>query len=276
MNVHNTLYISDLDGTLLNKSAQLSPYTVSSLNNMISKGLNFSIATARLFSPVKKMLEDVDINIPIILMNGVLIYDTNTKSYIKVNEFKSNSIDTIIDLIKRFKITSFMYELDNQELQIYHKIFDENLSSNYAKERAARYNSTKGFPAKPKENVIYFTLMDTYERLKPVYDIISKQDDINQTLYENVYCKSMWYLEIFSNKASKKNAVEFIRDLYNFNYIIGFGDNHNDLSLFEACDICVAVENATTEIKEKANFICQSNNNDGVIKWLENNCDFNK
>jgi hypothetical protein len=50
---------------------------------------------------------------------------------------------------------------------------------------------------------------------------------------------------------------------------VGFGDNLNDLPLFEACDIKVAVENAKPEVKAASDFICGSNEDDGVVKWME-------
>ena len=66
-----TLYISDLDGTLLNSKAMLSDFTVKTINDLTDKGMNFTIATARTSATVLKMLSDVNIKIPVILMNGV-------------------------------------------------------------------------------------------------------------------------------------------------------------------------------------------------------------
>ena len=54
---------------------------------------------------------------------------------------------------------------------------------------------------------------------------------------------------------------------------MGFGDNANDLPLFEACDVCIAVDNATREVKDSADYVCESNADDGVAKWLMENAD---
>ena len=51
------LYISDLDGTLLNSEGKLSEYTIKTINEMIEEGLDFTIATARGFDSVKSILE---------------------------------------------------------------------------------------------------------------------------------------------------------------------------------------------------------------------------
>lgn len=268
-----TLYISDLDGTLLNQAAKLSEHTVSSLNSLIGKGLDFSVATARLLPPVQKMLNQVQLNIPIILMNGVLIYDTNQKSYVKVNKLPVKTVNTIIETIRKFEITSFMCELHDDVLFTYHESFSKEPLHEYIKGRINRYSEdfqhTEGFNPKNNEDIIYFTLIDSKEHLQPVYDTLVSNTSLNQTLYKNVYCPDLWYLEIYSSQASKQNAVTYLRKTLEIERVIGFGDNHNDVSLFEACDIRVAVENATPDLKSLADYICDTNENDGVIKWLE-------
>lgn len=275
MNNNKTLYISDLDGTLLNHDAKLSEYTTKSLNALIANGLNFSVATARLLTPVRKILADVRINVPVILMNGVLIYDIGCENYLKINSLSSDSVSQIIQAIRKFKVTGFMYELDNGELKTYHESFEQNPPDDYVQDRIERYRKdfmhAEGFPDKLSENIIYFTLINTEEKLQPIHNALANEPGINQTLYKNVYSENLWYLEVFSNEASKLNAVTYLRKEYGFDRIIAFGDNHNDLSLFEASDIKVAVENATPEIKGIADYVCKSNENDGVAKWLEEN-----
>ena len=272
MDINKTLYISDLDGTLLNQSAKLSQYTINTLNSLIAKGLNFSVASARLLEPVQNMLADVNINVPIVLMNGVLIYDIKQEQYIKVNKLLPETITLVIQTIKKYEIVGFMYELNNKQVKTYHETFGQNPLHDYLKDRIVRYKSimpANGLSDVPPENVIYFTLIDSYERLKPVHDYLATQCELNQTLYKNVYNPNFWFLEIYSTESSKQSALDYIRKTYGFKQIIGFGDNHNDLPMFAACDVRVAVENATEDVKSIADFVCESNVNDGVAKWMK-------
>jgi hydroxymethylpyrimidine pyrophosphatase-like HAD family hydrolase len=78
-------------------------------------------------------------------------------------------------------------------------------------------------------------------------------------------------LEAFSAAASKRNAVAYLREAYGYERVVGFGDNLNDLPMFEVCDVRVAVENARPEVKAAANHICGANDNDGVVRWIEEN-----
>ena len=268
-----TLYISDLDGTLLNQSAKLTERTKTSLNSMIENGLNFSVATARLLGPVSEMLLDVKMNIPIILMNGVLIYDIKERCYVKVNKLQPKIISAVIQTMKEFDITGFMYELSNGTLKTYHDVSKRKKIDEYLENRIRRYKSIlpkNGLSSISGDSTIYFTMIDTHEQLQPVYETLLRVPGINQTFYKNIYNPDSWFLEILSADSSKKNAVDSLREIYGFKQVVGFGDNHNDLPMFEACDIKVAVENAAAEVKDAADFICESNNNDGVVKWLEN------
>ena len=53
--------------------------------------------------------------------------------------------------------------------------------------------------------------------------------------------------------------------------IVSFGDDTNDIDLLDFCGISVAMENALDNVKKSANEICDTNENDGVAKWLEEN-----
>lgn len=271
--MNKTLYISDLDGTLLNRNAELSAYTETALNTMIANGLDFSVATARTLASSGKILAGLTLRTPIILMNGVLIYDIVKKEYIKINKLPTETVTAVIQALRAFEITGFMYELDNGNLMTYYESLAQKPLRDFVEERKAKYYKTfrqvGSFSDIPRDNIIYFTLLDTHERLKPVHDALASQTGLTQTLYKDIYSPDLWYLEIFSAEASKRNAVAYLREAYGYTRIVGFGDNLNDLPMFEACDVRVAVENAKPEVKAAADHICGMNDEDGVAKWLE-------
>jgi hydroxymethylpyrimidine pyrophosphatase-like HAD family hydrolase len=71
--------------------------------------------------------------------------------------------------------------------------------------------------------------------------------------------------------AVKWNAVKAVAEhycIYTGN-IAAFGDDINDLEMIRNCGIGVAVENAVDEVKAAARYICDTNDSDGVAKWLE-------
>jgi hydroxymethylpyrimidine pyrophosphatase-like HAD family hydrolase len=72
-------------------------------------------------------------------------------------------------------------------------------------------------------------------------------------------------------KATKANAIQQLKELWQCDKVISFGDAKNDLPMFAISDECYAVENAVPELKCKATGIIDCNEEDGVAKWLQNN-----
>ncbi|MDR2834029.1 MAG: Cof-type HAD-IIB family hydrolase, partial [Streptococcaceae bacterium] len=116
-----TLYISDLDGTLLNTSAELSDGTVNALNKMIADGVNFSIATARTYASAIKLLSKLNLHTPIVLMNGVQIYDMEQKSFVNTHYLKEDTVSSIIKVLHSHDMSAMMYEFKNDELRTYYE-----------------------------------------------------------------------------------------------------------------------------------------------------------
>jgi 5-amino-6-(5-phospho-D-ribitylamino)uracil phosphatase len=268
-----SLYITDLDGTLLNSDKELSKYTIDTINALIEKGIYFSVATARTTVSALKILADLNINLPVVFMNGVVIYDIREEKYIKIEEISEHSTNAIIHILNRHKISGFMYGISEEKLTTYYESIDTKALQEFHDERVHKYNKSfvqvDSFLNKAMGNkIIYFALIDQYERLAPVLDSLKTLQDIDAVLYRDIYADDQWYLEIHSKNASKYNAVKFIRENYKFDKIIGFGDNHNDLPLFQACDECYAVSNAVAELKERATGIIAECNSDGVARFI--------
>lgn len=271
-----TLYISDLDGTLLNEKVELSDYTISTLNSMIQKGVHFTIATARTAASVVKIMEAVSIQIPIILMNGVLIYDIPSKKYLKIEGLTNQSIQSITSILKENKLNGFMYEVKDHILATYYQSLDTKALKDFHDERVNKYQKkfiqVSDFNQVDPAHIIYFALMDTKEKLESAYNQLSQIPDISLAFYKDIYTEDdIWFLEIFSVNATKYNAAMYLKSSYNYDRLIGFGDNLNDLPLFKACDETYAVKNAKDELKRQATTIIESNLDNGVAKWLERN-----
>lgn len=82
--------------------------------------------------------------------------------------------------------------------------------------------------------------------------------------------KEIWF-SIVSNESSKGIALKKLAEYLNIpiSQTIAIGNDNNDLSMIQVAGIGVAVENATTELKQIADYITSSNDDDGVIKFLQ-------
>ena len=268
-----TLYISDLDGTLLYPDAALSSKTISIINNLIDQGIEFTVATARSIASVKSILKDIKISVPIVLMNGVCIYDLNKSEYISIEYLPQKSIQLLLTTIKEYRLKGFAYSIKNGALSTYYEDLSSKALEDFYQERVnlyqKRFTQIADFNDLSEEPLMYFALLDRRERLEHIYGVIEAIPDLNCVFYKDNYSPDLWYLEIYSSKASKFHAVQYLRSLLKPDKVICFGDNRNDFPLFEAGDVKIAVGNAVEELKEKADLVIGKNTEDGVAVWLK-------
>lgn len=268
----DTLYISDLDGTLLDRNAEVSEYTKKTLNELIIGGMNFSVATARTAATAYKILEDINVNIPVIVMNGACVYDLNENKYIKIEGITDRAKKCMFDILNEYNLTGFLYCINDDNLETYYQ--DENApnAKSFIEERVRKYGKkftlVNDVSEHLYENVVYYSVTEKEEKLWDAALKLSNIEGLNIELYRDVYNDGYWFLEICSDKASKYNAVNYLKKEYGFNRVVGFGDNLNDLSLFSACDESYAVSNAKPEVKEKSTAVIGSNIESGVACFL--------
>jgi len=94
-----TLYVSDLDGTLLRSDETISDYTNLVIQELVEKGMIFSYATARSFQTSQKVTKGLKAKIPLIVYNGTMVVDNKDGSFLIKNFFDSDVKSVLIDLI---------------------------------------------------------------------------------------------------------------------------------------------------------------------------------
>ena len=269
-----TLYISDLDGTLLDGGARFSDYTLRVIHELISLGENFSVATGRSPASAIKVLEPIRVTAPVIMMNGALVYDTATSKYLRVEGLVPDAAPRVVDVMRRLGVDSFMYSMDGDSLKVYY----ENLSAaplrKFHDDRSKAFGKVFTKTASFDEiinacgRIIYFVFRGSKREMIPIYDELIKIPGLEALICEDDYTPDLCFLESYGSGVSKSAAVRYLRELGGFDYVVGFGDNLNDLPLFTECDECYAPENAKDEVKAAATAIIGSNAEDGVARWL--------
>ncbi len=261
-----TLYISDLDGTLLDRRATVPDETVRLLKELDKKDVPVTYATARTIESVRHILARVPLRCPVALMNGVVICDiSDGEKYLFAAYFKDEIFEDIRDILRECHVDPFMYFLnDNRLCTAYEKISNKYME-NFMAERIERYNKPfvclgdgDVYPGRP----IYFAAMDSEEKIRRADERCRSVEGIKTACYRDSYEPDFWYLEVFDDKASKKNAVSRLRALTGADQIVAFGDNYNDIPMFQASDVSYAVSSAPEDIRLAA---------DGVIAVPELN-----
>lgn len=264
-----TLYVSDLDGTLLNNSAQISHESAVLLNQCIKNNVNITIATARTPATIVPILKDINITLPVIAMNGCSIYDLKNNKYLHTMSIDNSIVPKIQKLISDSNLNPFIYTLKENHLFVYHNKLTTPYQIKFYDER--KHSPLKTFIEEPlpsNSEVLYFTMMDSEEKINNLYSKLLDIPEISIVKYSDTYNKDVFNLEIYNCNSSKSNAINYLKNYFHFYSLITFGDNLNDIPMFEISDKCCAVENAADELKEIADEIIGLNTTDSVAKYI--------
>ena len=269
------LYLSDLDGTLLGPDARLSDFTIETLNALGRRGLHFTVATARTAATVLKILEPLELSIPLVLMNGAQIYDRATGRYLHVEYIHPSAVAAVTGILDRHGVTGFMYGLQEHKLSTYYERLETEPLRKFVLQRETLYNKVftpvNSFAESVDRGILYFVLLDQYDRLAPIRDAMESVPGLATAFYSDIYSDSCWYLEVFNDRVSKGNAAMRLREMLGYHRMVGFGDHLNDLPLFEVCDEAYAVGNAHRDLAAQATASIGPNTEDGVAHWLAKN-----
>lgn len=268
-----TLYISDLDGTLLNSKKELSDYSAEVINTCIKSGMLFSIATARMPYGCDYRLEKLNLRVPAILTNGVFLYDFNTKKYLYAEAIEKKAAEKVVEAFEENGKSCFMYLF--QEGQISICFGDEHLKMQeqyYSKRAMESCRSVYQADSLSKEleggTVVYFALTGTKDELKPICKSLDKIKGIHYSCYLNIY-NGLYCLEVFSDKASKSQALLKLKEILGYDELVVFGDNWNDMPMIQIADRSYAPANALDEVKEAVTQVLEDCDHDGVAKFIK-------
>jgi len=271
------LYVTDLDGTLLNSECKISDKSIKIINNLIKKGCNFTVATARSLSSAKDILEPLDLKMPVILNNGGFIYDLNKNENLVSNYIENEIAKEVISEVRNVNLNPFVHLETNNENKLYYSgLFNYGEQFYYdlrMKAKDDRFEEVIEYDVKNKKVITIF-LIGNEDELNNIYDVLKKKFPVLQYhLFLDVYSNYFWF-EINNINATKKNGIKFLKEYLNIENVSCFGDNLNDISMFEESDFSYAVENAHLDLKKIASEIIESNENDGVAKYLERKCKY--
>ncbi|MCL2773190.1 MAG: Cof-type HAD-IIB family hydrolase [Oscillospiraceae bacterium] len=273
-----TLFISDLDGTLLNTSAQITPTTAKIINGLTENGLIFTYATARSFHTAQKVTGEINFKYPIVCRNGEFIQNPQTGDYFDMCFFDKDKID---DIISKFEINS-LYPLVNSIMDGRERVSwitgkEENgrlnfyLKTRENDKRLRPVNNYSEFFAGDIHGIGFFG--NTAEELQKILEILKLNEHftyhIQKDTYQDENGGTIYWLEIMRFDATKDAGVKKVQRLVGADKIVCFGDNINDIPMFNVSDEKYAVENAISEVKDIADCVIGSNDEDGVAKWLE-------
>ncbi|GHV48128.1 hypothetical protein FACS189499_06930 [Clostridia bacterium] len=271
-----TLYVSDLDGTLLNNEGKLKPRSAMLLRRLVRNGALFSYATARGFASANRIVAErggFTPNLPVITMNGVAIADGSSGELLRVNKLSDKLLNNAKNFFVDNNETPLIYTFIDGREQVRFLKDDTDCIKTYLKDRKGddRFRPCKSMNELFEGEVIYITLINPRTE-KSVLDAAFSKNYSTNFQRDSYHFDEYWY-EIFAENVSKAAALKQLRDMlrerYDITETVVFGDNTNDISMFKSADRCYAVANALPELKAIATAIIASNEETGVPIFIE-------
>ncbi|WP_324171516.1 HAD-IIB family hydrolase [Sulfurimonas sp.] len=267
------IYITDLDHTFLRNDLSISDYTKNIWNSYKDASI-LSVATARTYKKTMQFLGGIHINAPMILLDGALIA-TVDKKIIDTKFIKKDLADAVIDEGAKFGIYPFVLALADQNLN---EVFlHSNILNNHQKNVLTRYKRDDNLQALKNIRAMDDNFKVVYMGEEKLLKDLAKQvedsfgDNLKYILAPEAYT-GCHFLTILHPDADKSHGIKTLSEYSGFDLskLTVFGDNYNDLGMFNLAKISVAMANAQEKVKQEADVILKYNNDeDGVAKYLE-------
>lgn len=268
-----TLYITDLDGTLLNSDSKVSEKSRILLNNLIERhDIAFSIATARTPATVVQLMQGVDCRLPLIVMTGAAMWSND--GLVNRNYLQTSEIDILIDVFHHHDIRPFFYTYNGRMIEAYHLPALDDYERQFVDRRCntpfKRFVFGSDMPEQRRASTMLVFAAADYERMGQAYAEARRRLDCEMTYYRDIFNPQVGFLEVMARGVSKARAVSLLRRQVGADRVVVFGDSPNDLSMRLVADVFIAPANAADEVRRVADEVTLSNNDDCVARWIDN------
>lgn len=263
----------DLDGTLLTSEKCISPKTIEGLQRFADTGVHLILASGRTKKRMQDYADALDLASykgKIIESNGSAIYDYETDVYEVLRRMTATEAAEMVTFLKRQQVEILVVGVEN----VFIMLLPGESESRYLCENS----DMEGF-----RNRKFYYIQDLEEVPEEinkicVFDEVAVIDQIYESINTEAFEHEFWcgrtlpvWLEIGPASVSKGNALKQIMQTYDLEHdeVLVFGDGENDLSMMNVVKHSVAMGNAMDTVKQNSFFVCDTNDNDGIVKFLE-------
>jgi Cof subfamily protein (haloacid dehalogenase superfamily) len=267
------LFVSDLDGTLLNPHKELSPWTRAVVREFIQAGGLFTFATARSWTSAACYQEELELRLPVVLFNGAFVFDPaqerNLVSHFLEPDLVARWTHRLIAMGRHPVLHGVTPE---GEPRVYYQgVFNPSERHYFAARRGEqdpRLCEVSDFDEVLAGSFVEIMVVGTRAELAPCYEAVKEVPEFTVHYAEDVYCPRYHWLELCHATATKGSAVQGLMRSLGATSLTCYGDNLNDLSMFDVADHACAVANAHPDVLARATTLIGSNDEDGVAAHL--------
>lgn len=265
----------DLDGTLLNSRKQVSGWTRTVLQQAQERGVQLAISTGRTYADASCYAERLGLQAAIIASNGAYVKPNDTVQPLCESPIGAGLMLRIVEICRKYRVKPCFHALEHE---FYSSVSLGLLARFFACKNGFR--QTANIRHRYLGGYWGWGNLDVRERNRIVKCVIIDFNAVKMQKLRNEFTRiealevvSSWpnNLELNRKGVSKGKGVELLTDFYNLKKeeVIAIGDSENDLSMIRFAGLGVAMGNAAGAIKEQADYVADTNENDGVAKVIE-------
>lgn len=224
---NDVLFVSGIDDTILNRDDKMSAYSKVELNRLISSGANFTVSTNRTPATVRESLPGINLKLPIIAMDGAVLYDLNENSYLMKYQMSENQAKMISSFLDGEGIRYFTNCVVDDLLVIYYdRIESEVHRKVYDRRRKSPYRNYVQKTQPVCENVVYLYLIEQREVTQKLYEKLMQQPwitDFRVGYHDSVVHPGYANLKIYTKEATREHMLENLKAILNIDKVVTFG-----------------------------------------------------
>jgi Cof subfamily protein (haloacid dehalogenase superfamily) len=271
-----TLFITDLDGTLIRDDLTLSSEARTDLCALLAEGAPITVASARGVTSIRAILGEVPFALPIVEFNGAFLSEYRTGRHEIVNAIPAPIARGLFEAMRAEGCTPYVSAFDGERDRVfYDTIANEGMAAYFA-ERVAfkdeRLQRVDDLEATLGRGTVCLTAIERAGRIDALHASLASAfaGGVVLTSYDYRYFPGWKFFTVHDRRASKDQAIATLRSSRGLEQheLVVFGDDVNDLGMLKAADRPIAMANAKPEVKALAREVIGTNNDGSVVRRI--------
>lgn len=254
--------LSDIDGTLLHPDHSLSQANIDAVRKLQEGGIHFSVASSRPPRAMRQQIEALGIKLPTVAFNGANIINPDG-SLLKAHRIPATAARTSLELFASEAVAVWVFA-DDQWLLL-------NPEGDYVEHE----RNTLGYDFVQVDSFDdYLDRIDKIVAASKDFELLKRLEvQLNPLIAKSALAarSQSYYLDVTALDANKGTALETLADALGvpLSHTAAIGDAGNDVAMFLRAGLSIAMGQAEVGVKTQANYVTDSNADDGLAKAIE-------
>jgi len=253
----------DLDDTLLDSGLKIADNCLRAISEVQQRGILVTLATGRMYRSALPYARQIKVDIPLITYQGGLVKNSRSQEVIYYRPLPSAPAAEVVRFFRSKRVH-------------YHSYLEDQLMMETLTEEGLYYESLSGIKAVMVDDLVTVAGSGDAMKIMAVTEdrklLLSMERELKDRYGEklNITRSKPFFLEVMAREANKADALRVVASHYHVSRaeVMAIGDSYNDLEMLEWAGVGVAMGNAWEAVKEAADFVTRSNDEDGVAEAL--------